>query len=84
MIEMVIDKVSRLTWKKYAKKKTPQFAGVSIIAALLMLTTLLSEGVNLTVDPQNLDPQYLLLIVVSSLAFLLLLFGILKLFLLEI
>jgi len=78
---LVINKVSRLTWKKYVKKKTPQFIGASIVAALLVVTILLSEGIDLTVDHQNLDPQYLLLILVSSLAFLLLLGGILKLFL---
>ena len=55
--------------------------GVSIITALLVLTIILSEGIDLTVDSQNLDPQYILLIIVSSLAFLVLLLAILKLFL---
>ena len=77
----IVDKVSHLTWKKYLKKKTPQFMGASIITALLVLTIILSEGIDLTVDSQDLDPQYILLIIVSSLAFLVLLAAILKLFL---
>jgi len=76
-----IGKVSHLTWRKYLKKKTPQFAGVSIISALLVLTIILSEGIDLTVDPQNLDFQHILLIIVSSLTYFILLGAILKLYL---
>jgi hypothetical protein len=63
----IVDKVSHLTWKKYLKKKTPQFMGASIVTVLLVLTIILSEGIDLTIDPQNLDPQYLLISSSSSL-----------------
>jgi hypothetical protein len=80
---MIVDKVSRLTWRKFVKKKAPTYVGASVIAALLVITILLWEGIDLTVDHQNLDPQYILLIIVSSSAFLILLGAIIKLFLLS-
>jgi len=76
------DQISHLTWKKFLKKKTPQFVGVSLVTSLLIATIILSEGITLTTDYSNLELPFMLLIITSSLAFLFLLGGILKLYLL--